>query len=420
MVTIHVHAEEKKYVRFSLIALISGLVLGGLMRLAMPGSAVAWVETNVFSVIEQIFMNAMAIMVVPAVFCAVVDSITGLTSLSDTGRIGGRIMRLYSLTTVVAILVSFAISVPLFTHLVSATPELGQMAGGFAGKMSLRDFILSLVPENMVTPIISGNMMQVLFVAVIMGVAMGIIGEKAEPLRRLIGAFNQLFQTIIALIAMVVPLLTFIATASLVARFGFGPLPIIGLLLFAELAGCAVMFGVYNIMLRIFGRVKAGPYARKTLRFFRKTNPRASSGEYLPKVVGLCTGQLGVSERVASFTAALGASVNMDGSAIHMVVCSVLMAQLFGVELSANTLLQIALMAFILSGGAAAVQNSGMLSVSSLAVLMGIPTTAITLLFGVDQILDLTRTASNAIGDVSVCVIIANRENELDLEAYAS
>ena len=108
----------------------------------------------------------------------------------------------------------------------------------------------------------------------------------------------------------------------------------------------------------------------------------------------------------------------MDGSAIHMVVCSVLMAQLFGVELTPNTLLLIALMAFILSGGAAAVQNSGMLSVSSLALLMGIPPTALALLFGVDQILDLVRTGSNAIGDVAVCVIIANKENELDLETY--
>ena len=134
--------------------------------------------------------------------------------------------------------------------------------------------------------------------------------------------------------------------------------------------------------------------------------------------MGLCTNQLGVSERVASFSAALGASVNMDGSAIHMVVCCVLMAQLFGVDLTVNTMLLIAVMAFVLSGGAAAVQNSGMLSVSSLAMMMGIPTTALALIFGVDQILDLTRTASNAIGDVAVCVIVANKENELDMEIY--
>ena len=134
--------------------------------------------------------------------------------------------------------------------------------------------------------------------------------------------------------------------------------------------------------------------------------------------MGLCTNQLGVSERVASFSAALGASVNMDGSAIHMVVCSVLMAQLFGVKLTPNTMVLIAIMAFFLSGGAAAVQNSGMLSVSSLAMMMGIPPTALALIFGVDQILDLTRTASNAIGDVAVCVIVANKENELDLETY--
>lgn len=418
VVTIHVHTEEKKYIVYSLVALLAGLVIGLLMHVLFPADTVEWLEANVFSLIERIFMNAMAAMVVPAVFCAVVDSITSLSSLTDTGRMGGRIMRLYSLTTALAILVAFALALPVFTHLLPDGILLGATNDAFFDAPGLREFILSLVPVNLVEPILSNNMPQVLLLAVVTGVAMGIVGEKSEPLRRLIGALNQVFQTIVAIIALVVPLLTFIATASLAARFAFRPLPMILLLGLVELAGCTIMFLIYNLMIRVFGGVKSGPYARKTLRFFRRVNPRASSGEYLPKVVGLCTNQLGVSERVASFSAALGASVNMDGSAIHMVVCCVLMAQLFGVELTVNTMLLIAVMAFVLSGGAAAVQNSGMLSVSSLAMMMGIPTTALALIFGVDQILDLTRTASNAIGDVAVCVIVANKENELDLETY--
>ena len=420
VVTIHVHTEEKKYIVYSLVALVAGLVIGLLMHVMFPSETVEWLEENVFSLIERIFMNAMAAMVVPAVFCAVVDSITSLSSLSDTGRMGGRIMRLYSLTTIIAILVGFALALPVFTHFLSDNYLLGTPTDeAFFDAPDLRDFILSLVPVNLVEPILSGNMPEVLLMAVVTGVAMGLVGEKSEPLRKIIGALNQVFQTIIALIALIVPILTFIATVSLAARFAFRPLPMILLLVLVELVGCAIMFIVYNLMIRVFGRVKSGPYARKTLRFFRRVNPQASSGEYLPKVVGLCTHQLGVSERVASFSAALGASVNMDGSAIHMVVCSVLMAQLFGVELTVNTMLLIAVMAFVLSGGAAAVQNSGMLSVSSLAMMMGIPTTALALIFGVDQILDLTRTASNAIGDVAVCVIVANKENELDLDTYS-
>ena len=418
VVTIHVHTEEKKYIVYSFVALLAGLVIGLLMHVLFPADTVEWLEANVFSLIEQIFMNAMAAMVVPAVFCAVVDSITGLSSLTDTGRMGGRIMRLYSLTTALAILVAFALALPVFTHLLPDGILLGATNDAFFAAPGLREFILSLVPVDLVEPILSNNMPQVLLLAVVTGVAMGIVGEKSEPLRRLIAALNQVFQTIVAIIALVVPLLTFIATASLAARFAFRPLPMILLLGLVELAGCTIMFLIYNLMIRVFGGVKSGPYARKTLRFFRRVNPRASSGEYLPKVVGLCTNQLGVSERVASFSAALGASVNMDGSAIHMVVCCVLMAQLFGVELTPNTMLLIAVMAFVLSGGAAAVQNSGMLSVSSLAMMMGIPTTALALIFGVDQILDLTRTASNAIGDVAVCVIVANKENELDMEIY--
>ena len=418
VVVIHVHTEEKKYVRYSLVALLSGLVLGALLHVTLGDAPKQWLDENVFSLIQEIFMNAMAIMVVPGVFCAVVDNITSLSSLSDAGRMGGRIIRLYALTTIVAIMVSFLIAVPVFGNFISSNVSLGKASGMLFSEPNLREFILSIVPQNLVQPLLSGNMVQVLFLAVIAGIAVGLLGNRAEPLLRLIAAFNQLFQTLIALIALVVPLLTFVSITSLVMRRGTHPLPVIGLLFLVELAGCGIMFLFYNCLIRVFGGVKPGPYARKVTKFFSRVNPQASSGEYLPKVVGLCTGRLGVSERVASFSAALGASVNMDGSAIHMVVCSVLMAKLFGVELTMQTMVLIGITAFLLSGGAAAVQNSGMLSVSSLAVMLGIPTSGIALLFGVDQILDLTRTASNAIGDVAVCVIVAEKENELDMDTY--
>ena len=420
VVTILVHTEEKKYVHYSLVALIGGLILGALLHMAASANTLAWLDRNLFSVIQAVFMNAMAIMVVPAVFCAVVNSITSLSSLSDTGRMGTKIMTLYSLTTVFAIVIAFSLGVPLFTRFITEVPTLGVAAESTLTNPSLREFIIGIVPDSLLAPMESGNMVQVLFLAVIAGVAMGLLDEKVEPLHRLIESLDNLFQTMIHLIAVVVPILTFVSTASLVGKYGIRLLPVLLLLMLVESFSCLLMFGLYNTLILIFGKTNPKPYAKKTLKFFRHTDLQASSGEYLPKVVSLCTGKLGVSERVASFSAALGASVNMDGSAIHMVSCSVLMAQLFGIDITSHTMLLIGFTAFILSFGAAAVQNSGMLSVSSLAMMMGIPTTAITLLFGVDQILDLSRTASNAIGDVAVCVIIANQENELDAEEYLS
>lgn len=420
VVTILVHAEEKKYVWYSLIALISGLALGAFLNLVTSTNTLDWLDRNLFSVIQAVFMNAMAIMVVPAVFCAVVNSITSLSSLSDTGRMGTKIMALYSFTTIVAILVAFLLAVPVFSNFIDAVPTLGVVGESTLTNPSPREFIINIVPTTLLTPIENGNMVQVLFLAVIVGIAMGLLDEKVEPLHRLIESLDNLFQMMIHLIAMVVPVLTFVSTASLVGKYGLKPLPIIGLLVLVEFVSCGLMFGVYNTLILVLGKITPRPYAKKVLKFFSHTDPQASSGEYLPKVVGLCTGKLGVSERVASFSAALGASVNMDGSAIHMVVCSVLMAQLFGVDITSHSMFLIGFTAFILSFGAAAVQNSGMLSVSSLAMMMGIPTTAITLLFGVDQILDLTRTANNAIGDVAVCVIMGKQENELDMEEYQS
>ena len=417
IVTILVHAKEKKYVRYSVIGMLGGLVLGAILHWLVPSGVSEWIDWNIFSVFQAIFLNAISLMAVPAVFCSVVNSITSLSSLSDTGRMGSRIMILYTFTTLLAITVGFALAVPAFQHGVLQIRDLGAGLSKIADP-SMRDAIINIVPENLLAPISDGDITQVLVVAAITGTAIGILGNKAEPLRVFIAACDSLFQTIIALVALMVPFLTFVSMASLMLRYGLHTLPTVLVLMVVELVGCGIMFLLYALLVRTVGGVPARPFMRKVGRYFRHVNPQASSGEYLPKVVQLCTTKLGISERVASFSAALGSAVNMDGSAIHLVVCGVLMVRLFGGMITVHSMLVIAFVAFVLSAGASAVQNSGMVSVSSLASTLGIPSLAIGLLFGVDQILDLTRTASNAIGDVAVCVIVANREKELNHMEY--
>ena len=418
IVTIFVHASEKKYVRYSVIGMLGGLVLGAILRWLVPGGVSEWIDWNIFSVFQAIFLNAIALVAVPAVFCSVVNSITSLSSLSDTGRMGSRIMILYTFTTLLAIAVGFALAIPAFRHGILQIQDLGASLSKISNP-SVRERIIDIVPENLLAPIVDGDIVQVLLIAAVTGAAIGLIGSKAKPLRVFIAACDSLFQTFIALVALLVPLLTFVSMASLMLRYGFHTMPTVLILMAVEIVGCAIMFLLYALLVRTFAGIPVRPYIRKVARFFSRTNPQASSGEYLPKVVQLCTGKLGVSERVASFSAALGSAVNMDGSAIHLVVCGVLMVRLFGGVITVHTMLMIAFVAFVLSAGASAVQNSGMVSVSSLATTLGIPSTALGLLFGVDQILDLTRCASNAIGDVAVCVIVARQERELDMEVYA-
>ena len=416
IVSILVHASEKKYVRYSLICMIGGLLLGVLLRWVIPGTVGEWMDWNIFTVFQGIFLNAIALMAVPAVFCSVVNSITSLSSLSDTGRMSTRIMTLYTFTTLVAIAVGFALAIPAFSHGILQLDD-GSAQGGIAA-LSLREEILDIVPENLLAPIVDGDIAQVLVVAAITGAAIGMLGNRVDPLRVFIAACDSLFQKIIALVALLVPFLTFVSMASLVLRYGISTFPTVLILIAVELIGCGIMFFFYAFLVRTIGRLPARPFLRKVAKYFRKMNPQASSGEYLPKVVQLCTGQLGISERVASFSAALGSAVNMDGSAIHLVVCGVLLVRLFGGVVTPYIAFVIGFVAFILSAGAAAVQNSGMVSVSSLSTTLGVPSSGLGLLFGVDQILDLWRTASNAIGDVAVCLIVAHRENELDVAAY--
>ena len=417
VVSILVHTTEANYVKRSLIGMAGGLILGALLYWVIPRGFSEWVDLNIFTVFQSIFLNAIALMAVPAVFCSVVHSITSLSSISDTGRMGTRIMILYTVTTLLAITIGFLVALTVFRY--NAPLQIGDMTNmGRLANPSVRDRIIDLVPEHLLAPIMDGDILQVLIIAAVTGAAISLLGNKVEPLRVFIAACNHLFQMIIALVALLVPILTFVSVASLMLRYGLKPVPTILALGSAELFGCGVMFLLYALMVRTIGGLPALPFLRKVGYFFSRLNPQASSGEYLPKVVRLCTSKLGISERVASFSAALGSAVNMDGSAIHLVVCGVLMVKMFGGAITLQTVLVISFVAFVLSAGASAVQNSGMVSVSSLASTLGIPYSGLGVLFGVDQILDLTRTASNAIGDVAVCIIIAKMENELDIDAY--
>ena len=418
VVTILVHTQEKQYMRYSLVGILGGLVLGAILHWAVPSGVSEWIDWNIFSVFQTLFLNAISLMAVPAVFCSVVSSITSLSSVADTGRIGTRVMGLYSLTTILAILVGFALAIPAFSMQLLDLGIAGSTEVLQSSVFNLRGFLTDLVPENLLAPFLDGDILQVLLIAALTGTAIGMLGHRAEPIRVFIAACDKVFQTIIAIVALLVPVLTFISMASLMLRFGAHILPTILVLFLVEFAGCWIMMLLYAVLVRLIGGIPAKPFLRKVIRYFRRLSPQASSGEYLPKVVQLCTGQLGVSDRVASFSASLGAAVNMDGSALHLVICGVLMVQGFSGAINTQAILTIAFVAFILSAGAAAVQNSGMVAVSSMATTLGAPATAIGLLFGVDQVLDLSHTASNAIGDAAVCVIVGQMENELDRTEY--
>lgn len=417
---VHIKARKPKnrMMVLALLMLVAGTVLGLVMVHIMGvGSAKAF-DYQVFETVSAMFFNALGMLIIPMIFCSVVTTIAGLSSLSDTGRLGGKALRTYMTTTALAILVGFGSA---YLFLPRKLPDaVMTLAKGHATASTVqlgRDTLIGLIPKDIVAPIQNANIMQVMLLAVFVGMALGVLGEKIQVLNRLIEDLTNLFQILVNMVAAFMPLVTLTATASLMINVGLPVIPLLGRLILTEIIAVAIMWVIYSLQLGIRG-ISPIPYWKALPGYFRKSGLPNYSGAYLPYSMELCTRKFGVSPRVASFTTSLGATINMDGACVHFVLCSVLFARLYNVELDANMIATIAIAVFILSMGDSAVQNSSLISMTSILTMMGVPTSALGLILGIDAVLDMFRCGSNIIGDLSATITIGKSEGEMDVEKY--
>ena len=420
VVNIKARKPKNRMMVLALLMLVAGVVLGLVMVHTMGTESASLFDYEVFETISAMFFNALGMLIIPMIFCSVVTTISGLSSLSDTGRLGGKALRTYMTTTAMAILVGFgAAYLFLPRKLPDAVMKIAEGHTTESVEILGRDMLIGLIPKDILAPIQNANIMQVMLLAVFVGMALGVLGEKIQVLNRLVEDLTNLFQTLVNMVAAFMPLVTLAATASLMIHIGLPVLPLLGRLILTEIIAVGVMWIIYSIQLGIRG-ISPVPFWRALPGYFRKSGLPNYSGAYLPYSMELCTRQFGVSPRVTSFTTSLGATINMDGACVHFVLCSVLFARLYNVELDANMIATIAIAVFILSMGDSAVQNSSLISMTSILTMMGVPTSALGLILGVDAVLDMFRCGSNIIGDLSATLTIGKSEGEMDVEKYRS
>lgn len=420
VVNIKARKPKNRMMVLALLMLVAGVVLGLVMVHTMGTESASLFDYEVFETISAMFFNALGMLIIPMIFCSVVTTISGLSSLSDTGRLGGKALRTYMTTTAMAILVGFgAAYLFLPRKLPDAVMKIAEGHTTESVEILGRDWLIGLIPKDILAPIQNANIMQVMLLAVFVGMALGVLGEKIQVLNRLVEDLTNLFQTLVNMVAAFMPLVTLAATASLMIHIGLPVLPLLGRLILTEIIAVGVMWLIYSIQLGIRG-ISPVPFWRALPGYFRKSGLPNYSGAYLPYSMELCTRQFGVSPRVTSFTTSLGATINMDGACVHFVLCSVLFARLYNVELDANMIATIAIAVFILSMGDSAVQNSSLISMTSILTMMGVPTSALGLILGVDAVLDMFRCGSNIIGDLSATLTIGKSEGEMDVEKYRS
>lgn len=409
-----------------LIAMVAGIVTGSIINLLMHSTGVGegikqfvdvYLVGGVFDVVGRIFVASLKLLVVPLVL---VSLICGSSSLGDSARMGpiaGKTLSFYLLTTAIAI------SLALFFAVLVSPGSGVQMEGTavFQAKEAppLADVLVDIFPSNPVRAMADGKMLQIIVFALLFGYA---ISHAGEPGRRIASFFRDIDAVIMKMVEVLMSLApygVFALLSKLFANLGIGAILDLAAYVFTVIFVLLLhALGVYSLLLRTLAGLSPAVLMRKMRPIWAFAFSTASSGATLPITLRTVEKRLGVHNSVAGFTVPLGATINMDGTAIMQGVATVFIAQVYGVDLSMGDFITVILTATLASIGTAAVPGVGLVTLALVLEQAGLPVEGIALIIGVDRLLDMIRTAVNVTGDATVSLIVARSEGQFEEEIF--
>jgi Na+/H+-dicarboxylate symporter len=412
------------------IGMVAGILLGTFLQWLMPNGSDKVINLYLFElslkgffvdgileVIGQAFMASLRMLVVPLVFVSLVCGVCSLKDTSKLGRIGGKAVALYLATTAIAI--SFAI----FIAIIIAPGEGVNMVAdsSFSGREapSLAQVIIQMFPTNPFESFAKGNMLQVIVFALLFGIAIALSGKAGERIALLFEDLSEVIMRLVTILMNIAPYGVFALLATLfttVSLTTFGNLIEYFLVVFFVLILHALV--TYPVLLKLFTGLNPLIFLKKMRDATIFAFSTASSNATIPVTLETATKKMGVKNSIASFTVPLGATINMDGTAIMQGVATVFIAQVFSQDLTLADYLTVVLTATLASIGTAGVPGVGLIMLAMVLEQVGLPVEGIALIIGVDRLLDMTRTAVNVTGDSMVSIVVAKSEDQFDNEMY--
>jgi len=404
-----------------LIGLFLGFIFGLILK-SLPGSYIkdTVIIGGLFKVLGTGFTSAIKMMVVPLVFVSLVCGASSMGDVKQLGRIGSKTMVFYLSTTAVAIIIALFLGSVLKpgAGLDMSAVVTGEVAIGES--KSLVDIILGIIPSNPIASFANGDMLQIIFFALLTGVAMSMVGEKAEPVRKVFESANDICMKMVGIIMMAAPIGVFALVAETFSTVGKDAILVLIKYLAVVLLGLAIhVTVVYGGLFKIFTRQKIKPFLKKFTKVAAITFSTSSSNASVPASMEILE-DLGVGKTTRSFTIPMGATINMDGTAIMQGVAALFIAQIYGINLEMNQMMTIVLTATLASIGTAGVPGVGMIMLSMVLTSVNLPLEGIGLIMGVERIVDMFRTTVNVMGDNVCTLIVANSEKDFDIDKYCS
>ncbi|MDO6497266.1 dicarboxylate/amino acid:cation symporter [Photobacterium sanguinicancri] len=402
-----------------ILGMLLGIMTGFIIRSLFAETSFVheYLVNGLFDVGGKIFIASLKMLVVPLVFVSLVCGTSSLKDISTLGRLGGKTVAFYLMTTAIAITLALTMG-NIFQP--GAGADL-TAATTFASKEapSLGDVIVGMFPTNPINSMAQGNTLQIIVFAILFGVAISAAGSAGERLASIFSDLNEVIMKLVALLMNVAPYGVFFLMAKLFTGLGLDA--IFNLFeYFMVLTATLLIHGLftYSIMLKTFTGLSPKVFLKKMEDAIMFAFSTASSNATIPVTMETATKRLGVNNKIASFTVPLGATINMDGTAIMQGVATVFIAQAFNIDLTMSDYLAVIMTATLASVGTAGVPGVGLIMLAMVLNQVGLPVEGIALIMGVDRLLDMIRTAVNITGDSVVTCIVAKTENEMDIARF--
>ncbi len=400
------------------VGMLSGLAVGLLLNaVGVSGVAHEILVDGILRVGGQIFLASLKLLVVPLVFVSLVCGTAALDDIAKLGRVGGKTLGLYLATTAIAI--TFAL-----TAAVLVQPGVGfdlPTDVSFVAKEapSLTDTLINLFPTNPIRAMAEGNMLQLIVFSVLFGLALTVAGEPGDRIVKIFNDLNEVILRLVMMLMTIAPYGVFCLIAKVFSEQGldaFAPLLKYFFLVLAVLFFHALV--TYPTLLRSLAGLSPRIFLRKMRTPISFAFSTASSNATLPVTLETVEHRLGVDNSIASFTVPLGATINMDGTAIMQGVATAFIAQAYGIEIGITGYLMVVITATLASIGTAGVPGVGLIMLAMVLKQVNLPVEGIGLIIGVDRLLDMVRTAVNITGDATVTCIVAKSEGQLSTDTF--
>ena len=402
-----------------LIGMAAGLVVGVILNNFSTPFIDKHIVDGLFGMVGKMFLNALKMLVVPLVTFSLLCGVIGIGDVAQLGRVGGKAFVLYLGTTTLAIGLAIVLAVLIGPG--KGFDMQGIDTSGITGKTapSVWDVFAGIVPSNPIKAFAEGEMLQIILYVMIVGIAALMLGKQSEPFARACEYMNELMMKVVVIVMHFAPYGVFCLIARTFAIQGIELfVPVLAYVVTLVSALAIHLFITLMVLLKLFSGLSPRIFLEKIRPAQLFAFSTASSNATIPVTFRSVTERVGVDNSVASFTVPLGATINMDGTAIMQGVATVFLANVYGIDIGPTGYLTVIAMAVLASIGTAGVPGVGLVMLTMVLSQVGLPIEGIALIMGVDSLMDMLRTAVNISGDAVVTTIVAKGENKIDLAVF--